>query len=1101
MHNETKRRGNRFAILTASSMFSILLFCSTFSFQDTPQDKPKPPEGPLSSSTFTALKPRLIGPAISSGRVVGFAVHPRNKAHYYVAVGSGGVFKTTNSGTTFQPVFDNEGSYSIGTIVLDPKNPNVVWVGTGENNSQRSVGYGDGVYKSEDGGKTWRNMGLKTSEHIGRIAIDPRDSNVVYVAAQGPLWGPGGERGLYKTADGGKTWKQILKISDDTGVTDIQIDAANPDVLLAASWQRRRHFYTLVNGGPESAMHKSNDGGVTWRKIRGGLPTGDVGRIGLAVSPAQNGLVYARIEAGTENTGVYRSADFGESWQKMSSYIGQPMYYGQVIPDPKNPNRIYFDDMQLRVSDDGGRTNRVVGERRKHVDNHAVWIDPNDTDYLLVGCDGGIYESWDGGKLWHFKSNLPITQFYDIAVDNSKPFYYVYGGTQDNATWGGPSRTKSSAGIVNTDWFVTVFGDGFQTRVDPEDPNTVYSESQHGGLVRYDRKTSEAIGIKPVETKGEASNRWNWDTPLLISPHSHTRIFFGSQFVFRSDDRGNSWRKISPDLTRQVNRDKQMVFGKIQSMDAIAKNQSTAQYSNLSAIAESPRKEGLLYVGSDDGVIQVSDNGGGVWKKIESFQGVPAGVYIRRIAPSQHNENTVYAAFDNHQNSDFKPYLLKSTDKGATWMSIVGDLPERGTVYAFAEDHVNADLLFCGTEFGLYFTIDGGKKWIRIKSGLPTIAVRDLAIQKRENDLVIGTFGRGIYVIDDYSALRDSRLEQESVLFQPRNELLYVESVPYGTRGPGMLGESFYNAANPPYGVTFTYYLKDSYKSLKQKREDAQKEAEKAKKDPPLPTHAELTAEADEEAPVILLTLTDAQNRVVRRITGTNAKGLQRTTWDLHASSPTLAPPRAASTDDTGDDDFGPSPSGHFAMPGIYKVALAKRIGGVTTPLGNPQTFEVTTEVPLAKEMIDFHTRFDKMRGIVRGANEAATDAKQRITAAKRAIQDSQADLKLRDEAAALEVRITQIIRKLRGNEALSARYIEETPSIGDRISSISGELRRSLSPPTKTHEESLRIATEELQQELGKIRTLVETDLKKLEKEMDAAGVPHTAGRIPEIR
>jgi photosystem II stability/assembly factor-like uncharacterized protein len=1085
-----------------TTVAASLLLTAIF-LQDPPPSqpaKPAAPEGPLSATTFAGLRPRLIGPAISSGRVVGFAVHPKNKAYYYVAVASGGVWKTTNSGTTFTPVFDNEGSYSIGYILLDPKNPNIVWVGTGENNSQRSVGYGDGVYKSEDAGRTWRNVGLKTSEHIGRIAMDPRDSNVVYVAAQGPLWGPGGERGLYKTTDGGKTWKQVLKVSDDTGVTDVQIDASNPDVLLAAAWQRRRHFYTLVNGGPESALYKSTDGGATWRKIRGGLPSTEIGRIGLAASPVQNGMVYARVESTSENSGIYRSTDFGESWQKMSSYIGQPMYWGQVIPDPKNADRIYLDDVQLRVSDDGGRTNRPVGERRKHVDNHAVWIDPNDTNYLLVGSDGGIYESWDGGRLWHFKSNLPVTQFYDIAVDNTKPFYYVYGGTQDNATWGGPSRTKSSAGIINTDWFVTVFGDGFQVRVDPEDPNTVYSESQNGGIVRYDRKTAEAIGIRPIEAKGEAPYRWNWDSPLLISPHSHTRIYYGSQFLFRSDDRGNSWRKISPDLTRAVDRDKLPVFGKILGIDAIAKNQSTALYSNLSAIAESPKKEGLLYTGSDDGIIQVSDNGGGAWKKIESFPGVPAGVYVRRIVPSQHAEGTVYAAFDNHQNSDFKPYLLKSTDKGATWTSIAGDLPDRGTVYAFAEDHINPDLLFCGAEFAAYFSIDGGKKWIRIRGGMPTIAVRDIAIQKRDNDLVLGTFGRGIYILDNYSGLRDIKpatLEQEAALFQPRGELLYVESSPFGTRGPGMLGESFYNAPNPPFGVTFTYYLKDSYKSLKQKRQDA----EKGKKDLAVPSQQELIAEADEEAPSVFLTVTDAQNRVVRRVNGVNAKGIQRVAWDLRTASPTLAPPRAAGGADTGDEDFAPTPSGHYAMPGTYKVSLYKRVAGVTTQIGAPQSFEVTTETPLVKETIDFHTRFDRIRRVMAGVMETANTTKQRITTAKRAITDSTADVKLRDEASALDTRLTAILRKLRGNEVLAAKYIEETPSIQDRIQGISGGLRRSLSPPTRTMEDSLKIATEELQQELAKIRTLIDVDLKKLEREMDAAGVAHTPGRVPELK
>ncbi len=1079
---------------------AVLLLLTKFALQEPATTDRKPPEGPLASATFNGLKPRLIGPAVSSGRVVAFAVHPKNKAHYFVAVGSGGVWKTTNAGTTFTPVFDNEGSYSIGTILLDPKNPNIVWVGTGENNSQRSVGYGDGVYKSEDGGRTWRNVGLKPSEHIARIAIDPRDSNVVYVAAQGPLWGPGGERGLYKSTDGGKSWKQILKISDDTGVTDIQIDPANPDVLLSAAWQRRRHFYTLVNGGPESAIHKSTDGGATWRKIRsGGLPTTEMGRIGLAASPVQAGMVYARIESNSENAGIYRSLDFGESWTKMSSYIGQSMYYGQVIPDPRNANRVYFDDVQFRVSDDGGRTNRPIGERRKHVDNHAMWIDPNDTDYLLVGCDGGIYESYDGGKLWSFKSNLPITQFYDIEIDNSKPFYYVYGGTQDNATWGGPSRTKSSAGVVNADWFVTTFGDGFQTRVDPEDPNTVYSESQHGVLVRYDRRTSEAIGIKPIEAKGEAPYRWNWDTPLLISPHSHTRVYFGSQFLFRSDDRGNSWRKISPDLTRAVDRDKLPVFGKIMSADAIAKNQSTAVYSNLSAIAESPKKEGLLYTGSDDGVIQVSDNAGAAWKKIESSPGVPAGVYVRRIFPSQHVEDTVYAAFDNHQNSDFKPYLLKSTDKGATWTSIAGDLPDRGTVYAFAEDHINPDLLFCGTEFGLYFTLDGGGKWIRLRGGMPVIAVRDLAIHKRENDLVIGTFGRGIYILDHYSALRDIKpavLEQESALFKPRNELMFIESSPYGTRGPGMLGESFYTAPNPPFGVTFTYYLKDSYKTLKQKRQ----EAEKGKEDPTMPSPQEITPEADEEAPSVWLTVTDAQNRIVRRIRGANAKGIQRTAWDLRTAAPVLVPARSGGGDvETGDEDFFPPPSGHLVMPGAYKVQLSKVVGGVATALGSPQSFEVTTETPMSKETVDYLTRLDKVRRAMTGAMEEAASAKQRITAAKRAIQDSTADLKLREEANTLDARATQILRKLRGNEALSARYIEETPSVQARVGY--GDLRRSLGPPTKTQEDNLKLASEELQQELAKIKALVETDLKKLDREMEAAGVAHTAGRIPEIR
>jgi photosystem II stability/assembly factor-like uncharacterized protein len=664
----------------------------------TAQTTPEPDTPKDQALNLAGLKLRPIGPAMTSGRITSIAVHPKNRAIFYVGVASGGVWKTTNAGISFSPVFENEGSYSVGVVTLDPKNPNTVWIGTGENNSQRSVGYGDGVYRSDDGGKSWNNVGLKTSEHIGRIAIDPRDSNVVYVAAQGPLWGPGGERGLYKTTDGGKAWKQILKISDDTGVTDVAFDPANPEVLLAAAWQRRRHFYTLVDGGPESALYKSNDAGATWRKVKSGLPSDELGRIGFVFSSAQAGLVYARVEATARGGGVYRSTDSGESWTKQNPFEGLPMYYNQIYADPRDPNRIYLDDTFMRVSDDAGKTIRSLGERRKHVDSHVIWIDPDDTDFIMVGCDGGLYESHDRGKVWRFFANLPVTQFYDVAIDNAKPFSYVYGGTQDNASVGGPTRTKSTAGILSSDWFITVFGDGFTSKVDPEDPNTVYAEWQEGGLVRYDKRTGEHIGIKPQEGKGDAGYRWNWDSPLMVSPHSHTRIYFGANKLFRSDNRGDSWKAVSPDLTRALDRNKLPVFGKIQNADAIAKNGSTAFYSNISAVAESPRKEGLLYVGTDDGLVQVSDNGGGAWRKVDTFADVPQGVYVRRIVPSQYAETTVYVALDNHQNSDFKPYLLKSADKGATWTSIVGDLPARGTVYGLAEDPVNQNLLFAGTE-------------------------------------------------------------------------------------------------------------------------------------------------------------------------------------------------------------------------------------------------------------------------------------------------------------------------------------------------------------------------------------------------------------------
>jgi photosystem II stability/assembly factor-like uncharacterized protein len=491
-----------------------------------PEGLQERPSDPMSSPTFSGLRFRSIGPAVTSGRVIAFAVDPNDRAKYFVAVASGGVWKTVNAGTTWTPVFENYGSYSIGAIALDPKDTSVVWVGAGERNSQRSVGYGDGVYKSEDGGRSFRKVGLEKSEHIGRIVIDPRDSKVVYVAAQGPLWSAGGDRGLYKTTDGGKTWKAVLSFSENTGVTDVVIDPSNPDIVYAASWQRRRHFYTLINGGPESAIHKSTDGGATWTRLRSGLPPGDLGRIGLAASPADPNVVYATVEAAGQGSGVFRSNDKGATWERMSPSVAQGMYYGQIVADPKNVDRVYIPNVVFQVSDDGGRTQRPLGERLKHVDNHAIWIDPNNTNYYLVGCDGGVYESHDRGANWNFKANMPVAQFYDVDIDQQSPWYFVYGGTQDNNSLGGPAKTRSQSGIVNADWFQTNGGDGFVSRIDPEDPNTVYAESQNGGLVRFDKRTGERVGVAPIPGKAEESQRYNWDSPFIISPHNSKRIYF-----------------------------------------------------------------------------------------------------------------------------------------------------------------------------------------------------------------------------------------------------------------------------------------------------------------------------------------------------------------------------------------------------------------------------------------------------------------------------------------------------------------------------------------------------------------------------------------------
>ena len=649
-------------------LFLLLSFSLAFG---QPNRKTEPAKGQLSdvmsSATFSGIELRSIGPAFTGGRIVALAVDPNNRAHYYVGVASGGVWETYNDGTSWTPVFEHEPVYSIGAVAMDPKNPFVVWVGTGEANSQRSVGWGDGIYKTLDGGKHWTNMGLKTSEHIGKILIDPRNSNIVYVAAQGPLWGPGGDRGLYKTTDGGKTWKDVLKISENTGVNDVEMDPSNPNVLYASTYERRRHTWGFIDGGPESGIYKSTDAGETWTKLTAGLPTVDMGKIGLAVSPVKPSVLYATIEAAEGKGGIFRSTDYGETWEKMNSYNETAMYYGVIYADPKNVNRIYLMGTYLMYSDNGGKTMKHMDEKWKHVDSHVMYIDPNDPDYYLVGCDGGLYESYDRAKNWDFKSNLPITQFYDVDVDNSKPFFYVYGGTQDNNSVGGPSQTMSASGIVNSDWFITVGGDGFESRVDPVDPNTVYAESQYGGLVRYNRKTEQMLGIQPVQGKNEAPLRWEWDSPIIISPFDHNTIYFGANKLFKSTDRGDSWTEISGDLTRQIDVNKLKILGRVWGPDAVARNTSTSFYGTLTSISESPLKRGLLYVGTDDGLMQVTDNDGKTWRKIDKFPGVPELAYVTRVITSRFDVNTVYAAFDNHKNEDFKPYLLKSTDQGRTW--------------------------------------------------------------------------------------------------------------------------------------------------------------------------------------------------------------------------------------------------------------------------------------------------------------------------------------------------------------------------------------------------------------------------------------------------
>ncbi len=1073
-------------------LVSFLLIPSLAFTKDKEEEKDK---SPYKTSTFDGLKFRSLGPAITSGRVTDFAVNPDNIHEFYVAVASGNVWKTTNSGTTWEPVFDNYGSYSIGCVTIDPNNPHVVYVGTGENNSQRSVSWGDGIYRSEDGGKSFKNIGLKKSEHLAKILIDPRDSKIIYVAAQGPLWGPGGQRGLYKSTDYGTTWDSVLYISENTGVTDVVMDPRDPDVLYAASYQRRRHVWVLLNGGPEGAIHKSTDGGMNWTKLTSGLPSRDLGRIGLAISPVNPDYVFAIIEAQGETGGFFRTTNRGATWEKTNQYkTTSAQYYNEIFCDPKDVNQIYSIDTRSKVSTDGGFTFENIGNEARHVDDHALWINPENTDHFLIGGDGGIYETFDGAKTWLFKNNLPITQFYRVSVDNSEPFYWVYGGTQDNNSMGVPSQTINNEGIVNADWIPTVGGDGYESAIDPIDPNIVYAQYQYGGLVRYDKKSGEFISIKPQEGLKEKPLRWNWDTPLIISPHKHTRLYFAANILFKSEDRGNSWEAVSPDLTRQIDRNKLKVMDKVWSVDAVAKNASTSFYGNIVSLSESPLVEGLIYVGTDDGLIQITEDGGKSWRKIEKFPGIPEMTYVSCLYASLHDANTVYASFDNHKKSDYKSYILMSNDRGKSWQSITGDLKEPNVVYSIQQDHVKPELLFAGTEYGVYFTINSGKKWTQLKGGLPTIAVRDMDIQRRENDLVLGTFGRGFYVLDDYSPIRDidnNILEtQDNILFPVKDALMFVKR-----RGTfGGVGSSYFKADNPPFGATFTYYIKEAPQSLKEIRQKKEKELIKENKPVYYPTWDELRAEDTEENAFLLFTITDEIGNVVRKLKTDVKAGINRITWDLRYAHTN---PIKEVTDK--------NESGTPVMPGKYFVTMSMSKNGVLTEIAGPQEFEAkvlnnsTLPAKDRAELVAFQKKFWEFNRAVEGVLNAARELNSKMDILITAIKQApEAPNSLMNDALRIKRETNDILLKLYRDETIYKRNEPTALTVYDRLNEIAWGMWNTTSSPTKTQQKSFQDASNAFDPLLVQTKKLMEVNLKKLEADMEKYGAPWTPGRVP---
>ncbi len=943
----------------------------------------------LNESLVRGLAMRNIGPAFASGRISDIAVHPDNDNVWYVAVSSGGVWKTVNGGTTWNSIFDGQGSFATGCVTIDPNNPSTIWVGTGENVGGRHIAFGDGVYVSYDEGRSWKNMGLKTSEHISKIIVHPDNSKVIWVASQGPLWSAGGERGLYKSTDGGQTWKRTLGGGDWTGVTDLLIDPRNPQRLYAATWDRHRTVASYMGGGPGSGIHISNDGGETWNKLSSGIPRSNLGKIGLAMSYYNPDVIYAAIELDRTTGGVFMSENRGATWKKMSDAVSGatgPHYYQELYTSPHKDGRLYLMDNTIQISEDHGKTFTRFQNRGKHSDNHSINFRTDDPGYLLIGTDGGIYETFDHGQTFRFVDNLPITQYYKVAVDDAEPFYFVYGGTQDNGSHGGPSRTDSRHGIRNAEWFKTLGADGHQSATEPGNPNIMYAETQQGGLHRVDRISGEQVFIQPQAREGEPYERFNWDAPILVSPHNPARLYFASQRVWKSENRGDSWTPISTDLTRNQERFNLPIMGKQQSWDNAWDVNAMSNYNTITSLSESPKQEGLLYAGTDDGIIQVSENGGVSWTKVElgSIKGIPATAFVNDVRADLFDANIVYAALDNHKYGDYKPYLIKSTNKGRSWTVMSGDLPDRHLCWRLVQDHERQGLIFAATEFGIFFTLNGGTNWTKLTGGVPTISFRDITIQRRESDLVGASFGRSFFILDDITPLRETTndiLARDAHIFTVEDALWYVPRTLVSSQG-----EAYYSAPNPEFGATFTYYLKDGLKSLK----DMRKEKERAMKDQniPFPGWEALEKEMEQKRPKIVLIVKDSDGNIIRQVNGKSGKGIHRVNWDLRSSSQGGIIPGAS-----GGRGGWFGNAGFSVVPGDYTVTLAKVEDGNVTELAGPQPFKV---IPLREkgalegagydEIIAFKGTLEEFQREMAVVNDMLRTAGQRISAYERAI-------------------------------------------------------------------------------------------------------------------
>lgn len=1016
---------------------------------------------------FSGLKWRSIGPAFMSGRIADIAIDPSDDNHWYIGVASGGVWETNNAGVTWKSIFDGQTSFAIGCVTIDERDPNRVWVGTGENVGGRHIAYGDGIYLSTDGGKSWTNKGLQTSEHISKIIVHPDNSNVLWVAAQGPLWSEGGERGVYKTTDGGENWTRVLGDDEWMGATDLLIDPRHPNILYAATWQRHRTIAAYMGGGPKTGIYRSDDGGETWQELTNGLPEGPMGKIGLAISPQQPDVVYAAIEEVRRKGGVYRSTDRGATWEKRSDAVSGgtgPHYYQELYASPHAFDRLYLMDVRVQVSDNGGKTFRRLKEEHKHSDNHALAFRQDDPDYLLIGTDGGVYESFDLAENWRFMANLPLTQFYKIAVDDAEPFYNVYGGTQDNSTEGGPTRTDRVQGIENGDWQVVLNWDGHQPATEPGNPDIIYAQRQQGTLARVDMITGEVVDIQPQPNANEPYERYNWDAPILVSSHEPARIYFASQRLWRSDNRGDDWKALSPDLTRNEERFNLPIMGKQQSWDNAWDVFAMSNYNTITSIAESPKNENLLYIGTDDGILQITEDGGDNWRKVElsSIKDIPATAYINDVKADLFDENTVYVALDNHKYGDFAPYLIKSTDAGRTWTSIAANLPERTLLWRIVQDHEKSDLLFLGTEFGVYCTVDGGKAWHKLGGGFPTISVRDLAIQRRENDLVAGTFGRSIYVLDDYQSLRKvnkDQLAEAGALFPTRDAWWYIPRSHLGFDEPkGDQGAAYFTAANPAFGAVLTYYLKEDIETAKAKRQAEEKEEEETAS-VPFPGWDALGKEEQEIAAQVYVEIQNASGEVIRRVPAKASKGFHRVAWDLRY--PSLGAITASS---------GNQRKGMMVTPGTYTATLHRIVNGKTTQLGEKQAFAVKSlrsgALPAASpaQLTAFWQDFEQTYASFTQVNAEMQHGAGLLQRLEKAVASTNAPkVDLNGQLAHLKQERFRIDEMMFGNPAKRQVGEKTPPTIFNRLFAVMRGIDNSTYGPTAMHKQSMTLAQEQI--------------------------------------